>query len=203
MHTKHTGKVVRIQPFGAFVELESGIDGLIHTSDLVIATPQGVQGMKRIESPSELLKVGDSIDVVVAHLDPSSHKIGLHPALGGELANEPHQRVQQYKPVKAVVTNIESGGLLVRVMGVTGRNARGFVSASATGTPRGTDLRKLFPPGTQVDAKVTELDPKRGEVKLSIKALNEETERNAYQAYRQQVKTAARFTFGDLLNKKK
>jgi small subunit ribosomal protein S1 len=48
-----------------------------------------------------------------------------------------------------------------------------------------------------------EIDPKRGEVKLSIKSMNEETERNAYKAYQQQVKREAKFgTFGDLLTKK-
>src|SRR5262249_23624732 len=46
--SKHTGKVARLQPFGAFIELESGIDGLIHTADLSI---------KRIEHPSEVVKV--------------------------------------------------------------------------------------------------------------------------------------------------
>jgi small subunit ribosomal protein S1 len=201
--TKHSGKVVRIQPFGAFVELEAGVDGLIHASDLIIPTATGLVGLKRVESINEIVKVGDVFECVVSHLDAGAHKIGLHPALTGDLANEPHQRVQQYKPVKAVVVVAEAGGLLVRVMGVTGRNARGYITAAATGTARGTELRKPFPAGTQVDAKVMEIDPKRGEVKLSIKALNEETERNAFQQYRQQVKTAARFTFGDLLNKKK
>lgn len=201
--TKHTGKVVRIQPFGAFVEIESGIDGLIHAVDLVIPTATGFVGFKRVDSINELVKVGDTLEVVVAHVDPSNHKIGLHPALTGDYANEAPQRVQQYKPVKAVVINAEAGGLVVRILGATGRNARGYVTAAATGTPRGTELRKPFPAGTQIDAKVLELDPKRGEAKLSIKALNEETERNAFQQYRAQVKTAARFTFGDLLNKKK
>ena len=54
----------------------------------------------------------------------------------------------------------------------------------------------------QVDGKVIEMDPRRGEVKLSIKALSEDQERNAYQQYRQQLKAEARVTFGDLLAKK-
>jgi small subunit ribosomal protein S1 len=91
----------------------------------------------------------------------------------------------------------------VRVLGATGRNARGFITSAATGTPRGTELRKPFPVGTQLEAKVLEIDPRRGELKLSIKALHEETERTAYQQYRQQVTREAKFgTFGDLLAKK-
>ncbi|HEY5147658.1 MAG TPA: S1 RNA-binding domain-containing protein, partial [Polyangiaceae bacterium] len=63
--TRHAGKVVRLQPFGAFIELEPGVDGLLHTADLSV---------KRIETPDEVVKVGDAIDVVVAHVDPSNHK---------------------------------------------------------------------------------------------------------------------------------
>ena len=199
--TKHSGKVVRIQPFGAFVELESGIDGLIHAADMV-RPEKGMSGMKRVEDPNEVVKVGDEAEVVVAHLDLSSHKIGLHFALGGALADEEPQKVVVYKMVKAVVVGVEAGGLFMRLRGVTGRNARAYITAAATGTARGTELRKPFPVGKEVEAKVLEIDPKAGEAKLSIKALAEESERSAYNAYRAQVKTAAKFTFGDLLAKK-
>ncbi len=191
--TRHAGKVVRLQPFGAFVELESGVDGLIHLADLSI---------RRIETPEEVVKVGDSIDVLVAHVDPSNHKIALHPAPQGDAANETPQRVAAHKAIKAKVVTIEAGGLVVRILGVTGRNARGYVTGAGTGTPRGTELRKSFTVGQEIDAKVIELDPRRGEVKLSIKALSEDQERSAYQQYRQQLKAEARFTFGDLLSKK-
>jgi small subunit ribosomal protein S1 len=192
--TKHKGKVARLQPFGAFIELEPGIDGLIHTADLSV---------KRIEHPEEIVKVGDEIDVVVASVDARQHRIALHPAPTGEAANETPQRIQVHKTVKVVVVNAEQTGLTVRVLGATGRNARGFITASATGTTRGTELRKHFPVGKELDAKIIEQDPRRGELKLSIKALNEETERNAYQQYRAQVKREAKFgTFADLLAKR-
>ncbi|HEY8090562.1 MAG TPA: 30S ribosomal protein S1, partial [Polyangiaceae bacterium] len=86
--------------------------------------------------------------------------------------------------------------------GVTGRNSRGYITSAGTGTPRGTELRKAFKVGQELEAKVIELDPRRGEVKLSIKALSEELERSAYQQYRQQLKAEAKFTFADLLAKK-
>jgi small subunit ribosomal protein S1 len=191
--TRHSGKVVRIQPFGAFVELEPGVDGLVHTADLSI---------QRIESPDEVVKVGDAIEVVVAHVDPYNHKIALHPAPQGAAADEAPQKVAPHKGVKAKIELIESGGLVVRILGVTGRNARGYVTAAGTGTPRGTELRKAFKVGQMVDAKVIEIDPRRGEIKLSIKALSDDQERSAYQQYRQQLKAEARFTFGDLLAKK-
>ena len=192
--TRHKGKVVRLQPFGAFVELEDGIDGLIHSADLSI---------KRIEHPEEVVKVGDEIDVVVSQVDSQQHRIALHPAPAGEIANEEPQKIVLGKMVKVVVVLVEAGGLVVRVKGATGRNARGFISAMATGTPRGTELRKLFPVGKELEVKIIEMDPRRGEVKLSIKALNEQTERDAYQTYRAQVKREAKFgTLADLLAKR-
>ena len=194
MGTRHTGKVARLQPFGVFVELESGIDGLIHTADLSV---------KRIEHPSEVVKEGEVLDVIVAHLDIGAHKIGLHPAPAGAAADEAPQRVQVHKPVKVAVVGHDAGGLFVRILGATGRHARGFITAASTGTPRGSDLRKLYPLNTILDAKVIELDPKRGEVKLSIRALSEDTERTAYRQYREQVNREAKFgTFADLLKKK-
>jgi len=193
VHTKHKGKVVRLQPFGAFVELEPGIDGLIHASDLSI---------KRIEHPSEVVKVNDEIDVVVSHVDVGAHKIALHPAPSGEAEGETPQKVVMHKSVKVKVVNIEQNGLVVRVMGATGRNARGYIPAGGTGTQRGTELRKVFKEGQEIEAKVIDIDPKRGEVKLSIRALNEDSERSAYKSYQAQVKKEAKFTFGDLLAKK-
>ncbi len=115
--TRHSGKVVRLQPFGAFIELEPGVDGLLHTQDLSV---------KRIETPEEVVKVGDEIEVTVAHVDPTNHKIALHPALQGDAANEAPQKVAPHKPVKAKIVAIEAGGLVVRLLGVTGRNARGI-----------------------------------------------------------------------------
>ena len=98
----------------------------------------------------------------------------------------------------------KSAGLVVRVIGVTGRHGRGFIPAGHTGTERGTDLRKHFPPGTRLEAKVLEIDPRRGEAKLSLRALKEDTEKAAYQEYRASVAKASKFgTLGDLLAKKR
>ena len=106
----------------------------------------------------------------------------LHPALPPEATRRTRRRSARRLTSRlqgeAVVT-IESGGLVVRALGVTGRNARGYITAAGTGTPRGTELRKVFNVGQEIDAKVVEIDPRRGEVKLSIKALSEDQERSA------------------------
>ena len=86
---------------------------------------------------------------------------------------------------------------------MTGRSARGFIPAGQTGTERGTDLRKSFPVGTQLEAKIVDIDPRRGEAKLSIRALKDDRERAAFSEYRQQVAKASKFgTFADLFAKK-
>ena len=198
--TRHKGRVVRLQPFGAFVELEPGIDGLIHTSDL---TPKG-QGAAatKIEKPEDAVAVGDEIDIFVASLDSSAHKIGLHPVPADWPEGQPYTRVALHKAVKVAVTGYDPNGLFVRIIGATGRQSRGFITAAGTGTARGTDLRKAFAMNSQHEAKIIEMDPRRNEVKLSIKSLAEDTERNAYKSYKQQVKAEAKFgTLGDLLKK--
>ncbi len=189
--TRHKGKVLRLLPFGAFVELAPGVEGLLHTSDL---------SYKRIEHPKDILKENEEIDVVVADVERGSHKISLHPAPPAGEENEPRQKVAPHKPVKIAVVAAESAGLVVRVIGLTGRLSRGFIPAGHTGTERGSDLRKHFPPGMRLEAKVIEIDPRRGEAKMSLRAFKEDNEKAAYNEYRASVAKASKFgTLGDLL----
>ncbi|HEY2367149.1 MAG TPA: S1 RNA-binding domain-containing protein [Polyangiaceae bacterium] len=193
--TRHKGRVARLQPFGAFVELEPGIDGLIHTSDLGTSD-------KKIDKPEDVVKVGDEIEVFVVSLDVGSHKIGLSPVPPNWPEGQPFMRVGLHRAVRVKVTAYDANGLFVQILGATGRQSRGYIAAGGTGTPRGTDLRKAFAMNSEHDAKVIEMDPRRNEVKLSIRALAEDTERNAYKSYKQQVKAEAKFgTLGDLLKK--
>lgn len=192
--SRHTGTVTRLEDFGAFVELEPGIDGLLHVGDLAF---------ERIEHPKEKLELGQSLDVVVAHFDSRTRKIALHPALTGERANEAPQRVNRNQTVKVEIVKIESAGLVVRVLGATGRSARGFIPAGQTGTPRGTELRKSFKLNAILDAKVLDVDPKRGEPRLSIRELADDEERRATREYRQKLNAQGGFgTLGDLFRNK-
>lgn len=187
---KVSGKVTRVERFGVFVEIAEGVEGLIHVSDLTL---------KRIEHPSEIVKPGDSIDVVIHGYDDRNRKITLHPALTGAQAEEEPQRPSKNAIVKVEVVRGESAGVVVRLLGVTGRAARGFIPAGHTGTARGTDLRKKFPPGMKLDAKIIEVDPRRGEPKLSIRIAAEDEERRAHKEYRQRLAQEGGFgTLGDL-----
>ncbi len=205
--TRHKGKVVRLQPFGAFIELEPGIDGLLHVSDIFAP--------RRINHPNEVLKVGEELDVVVSRYEGDQRRIGLHEAPkegeAPEFSGRPGEggrgdrgagRLGPHSHVKAVVEAHEPGGLVVRILGQTGKQAKGFIPAPATGTAKGTDLRKAFPVGKEVEAKVIEFDPKRP-LKLSISALGKDQERQAFRQYQNEVKQASKFgTFGDLLRNK-
>jgi small subunit ribosomal protein S1 len=192
--TRHTGKVVRLEKFGAFVELEPGMDGLLHVTDL---------SFDRVEHPNEILKEGQELDVVIHYFDVHSKKIGLHPAPPADRAEEAPQKIVRGGLIKAAVVKGEAAGVVVRVLGVTGRAARGFVPAGQTGTPRGTDLRKSFKPGTVLDLKVLEVDPRSGEPKLSIRGFKDDEEKRAHREYRQKLKAEGGFgTLGDLLRSK-
>ncbi len=86
----HSGKVVRLATFGAFVTLEDGIDGLVHISKL--------GGGKRINHPREVVKEGEPLEVKIDGIDRQSRRISLSPAAAGrsEEAAEPAEDFRQY-----------------------------------------------------------------------------------------------------------
>ena len=193
--------VTRLEPFGAFVKLDDDIDGLVHLSDLA-AAPQ--YGYKKVEHARELVSEGGELEVVIHHFDIKNRKVTLHVALPEDKRNEPVQKVARNNVVQAEVVRGEAAGLIVRILGTTGRASRGFVPAGQTGTARGTDLRKKFKEGTPLALKVIDIDPRRLEPKLSIKQQAEDEERKAHREYRKQLAKESGFgTLGDLLAKLK
>jgi small subunit ribosomal protein S1 len=192
--------ITRLEPFGAFVKLDDDIDGLIHLTDLA-AAPQ--YGYKKVEHPRELVNVGDEIEVVINHFDIKARKVSLHVALPEGKREEPAQKIAKNNSVQAEVIRAESAGVIVRILGATGRSSRGFIPAGQTGTMRGTDLRKKFKEGTRLEVKVIDVDPRRMEPKLSIKQHAEDEERRAHRDYRKQLAKEGGFgTLGDLLGAK-
>ncbi|MBM4356488.1 MAG: 30S ribosomal protein S1 [Deltaproteobacteria bacterium] len=189
----HRATVARLTDFGAFIQLEPGIDGLCHVADL---------SFEPVDHPNKVVKEGEEIEVIVVSVDREKHRVALHPAPPEEERDKPRVKIVLNQLIKVVVKQIKDAGLGVRIVGITGRNSRGFIPAGQTGTPRGTDLRKTFPLGTVLDAKVIEHDPRRGETRLSIRALKDDEEKSAYREYRKKVAREATFgTFGDLLKK--
>jgi small subunit ribosomal protein S1 len=187
------GVVTRLLEFGAFVQLVPGVEGLLHVSEL---------GGK-VNHPSQVLKVGQSIDVVVRSVDAGARKISLAPAADGLAvgADAGTPRLLVGAIVSGVVDRIESYGVFLQVDGTKGRVGRGLIPNAELGVPRGTDLRKQFPIGKSLSAKVLETGD--GKLRLSLKAIEEDQERADFDGFKEASAAAAKLgTFADLFKKK-
>jgi small subunit ribosomal protein S1 len=175
--TVHKGKVARMQPFGAFVELEKGLDGLLHVSEI---------GDRRIEHPNEVLKDGQDVTVRVTKIDRQAKRIGLALLPEGVTEDQLKQSVQPRPGMitTAKIVEHESFGVFAQLENTVGKVGRGLIMPQDSNVPRGGDLRKAFPIGMEVKVKIVEIE--RGRLKLSIKAAIHDEERQAYRAYQQQ-----------------
>jgi small subunit ribosomal protein S1 len=195
------GKVVRLQPFGAFVELMPAVDGLIHISAM---------SDRRIAHPRDVLKVGDEVEVKVEKIDPGEKRIGLRlvkdgvavgegvsssgsaPVEAGEVSEAKKQTPKPRRGaiVHGKVNRVEPFGIFIEWDGLNG-----LIPASETGTERGTDLKRVFPMGKDVKAEVIEIDGTK--LKLSIVAAQRSEERADLDAWKKdqakQVKGAGGF----------
>lgn len=186
-----TGTVVRSTEFGRFVRLAPGIEGLIHVSELG-------RDFKAAE--------GEEVRVVVKKLDRQAKKIGLVPAPDGAEIGSTVASVSAGVKVNAIVQGtverIETYGIFVQIDGTKGRAGRGLIPNVELGVPRGTDLRKTFPEGTRVTAKV--LETGEGRLRLSIKGARDAEERADFEAAKgKQVVPKSLGTFADLLKGKR
>jgi small subunit ribosomal protein S1 len=155
------GKVVRVADFGAFVELEQGIEGLIHVSEM--------SWTKRNVRPADVVKPGDVVDVVVLGVKPDEKRIalGLKQALG-----DPWEEAQKKYPVGAVVeapvTSLAKFGAFVDLGdGIEGMIHIGDISREK----RLNHPNEVLKIGEKVKAQVTEADKERRRFRLSIKQL--------------------------------
>jgi small subunit ribosomal protein S1 len=209
------GKVVRLQPFGAFVELRPGVDGLVHISAM---------SERRIAHPRDVLKVGDAVEVAVEKVDPAEKRIGLRlvlngapvgsgvstsapaaePAAAKEQAprREAAPRPKSGQVIEGTVDRIEPYGVFVVFPG-----GRGLVPASETGTERGTDLKRHFQLGQALKAQILEVDG-TGKIRLSLTAAERAAERAEMEAWQRTQRPSGSGnkgfgTLGDLLKGRK
>jgi small subunit ribosomal protein S1 len=161
------GRVVRLEPFGAFVEIRSGVEALIHIS---------LMAERHITHPREILQLGQELTATVVSLDRERRRIGL--SLIEEARAAQAQVAQTLKAgdrMKARIERVEGNGLIVRVMVpdvLPTTYPRGLIPNAEVGVPRGTDLKKLFQIGREVLAVVMSVDGE-GRVRLSIRQLSE------------------------------
>lgn len=209
-------EVVRVATTEVFVALDGKQEGFIEISEL------------SDENGKPTVSVGSRIAARVVQIDRGTGSVRLSPVstqpIVAALADGPDAAASGAAPggrghavvagmrVKGKVTGVERYGVFVEFQ-VAGeaRPGRGLVPVSELGTPRGADLRKLFPVGTELEAVVVAID-ERGRIRLSVVALNAADERREFETFasagKDQTKpekpTGSGFgTFGDLLKKRK
>jgi small subunit ribosomal protein S1 len=162
-----TGRVVRLEPFGAFVELTPGVEGLIHISAMA---------ERHITHPREILALGQELTSTVISLDRDRRRIGLslvEEARAAQAAVAATLTVGSR--VKVRIERVESSGVLCRVLvpGVIETTyPRGMIPNAELNVPRGSELKKLFPTGREHIAVIQSIDAE-GRVRLSLKAAAE------------------------------
>ncbi len=160
---KVKGKIVGVVDYGVFVELEQGIEGLVHVSEM--------SWNKKPTHPSKLAKVGDEVDVVVLDIKPSDRRVSL----GIKQAQaDPWMLVAEKYPVGTIVTgkirNIAEFGAFVEIED----GFDGLVHVSdVSWTERIKNPHEVFKKGDEVTAKVLRIDPENRRVSLGIKQVND------------------------------
>ena len=156
--TRINGKVRNLTSFGAFVEIEPGIDGLIHISDM--------SWTKRVQHPSEVVKKGDAVDVVILNIDSDNKRISL----GLKQAEEdPWLRIGETYPVgtelRGKVVRLMDKGVVVDV----GNDIEGFVPVSQLSPMRTvSNPADIAYEGMNLDMRVLEVDPIHRRIVLTV-----------------------------------
>jgi small subunit ribosomal protein S1 len=183
------GKVKSITDFGVFVEIEPGIDGLVHISDL--------SWTRKFRHPSELVKKGDEVDAVVLGIEVEHERVSLGIK---QTSGDPWQTVGERYPlntrVNGKVSSVADFGVFVELE----EGIEGLIHISQLSSERVDKPQSLFKVDDQVEALVVQVDTKERRIGLSIKALKQHEEREEMQAYLKREHEAARFSLEDILN---
>jgi small subunit ribosomal protein S1 len=173
--TKILGRVRNLTDFGAFVEIEDEVDGLIHTTDL--------SWVKRDVHPREILREGDEVEVMVLSIDPAEQKVSL-----GLKQNEPDPWLQvpeKYKidsNVRGEIVNLTNFGAFAKLED----GIEGLIHISELANHRIEKPEDIVSIGEVLDLKVIHLDATERRIGLSLKAARAEQERATVTQYQQQ-----------------
>jgi small subunit ribosomal protein S1 len=158
--TRVEGRVRNLADFGAFVELEEGIDGLIHISDM--------SWTKRVRHPSEVLKKGDKVEAIVLHVDKANHRISLGLK---QIQEDPWQSAvpEKYRvgmDVKGKVVRITDFGAFVELED----GVEGLLHVSELSHERVNKPEDIVQVGQELILKVIKFDPEERKIGLSLRA---------------------------------
>jgi small subunit ribosomal protein S1 len=158
------GKVVSLTDYGAFLELEPGIEGLVHVSEM--------SWTKHIKHPSEVMKVGETVQAIVLEVDEKSRKIslGLRQAVP-----DPWKDVEKKYPLGAVVkgkvVNLTSFGAFIQLE----EGVEGLLHISdISWTRRISHPKDVLDKGKMIECKVLSIDPEERRISLGLKQLEKD-----------------------------
>jgi small subunit ribosomal protein S1 len=159
--TRVQGKVRNLTSYGAFMELEEGLDGMIHVSD--------ISWTRKINHPSEVLKKGDDIEAVVLEVDKVNQRISIGVK---QLSEDPWSQIDQFYKVGDLVdgkvTKLASFGAFVGLA----HDIDGLVHISQISEDRVDKIKSVLKVGQDVTARVIKIDKADRRIGLSIKAAN-------------------------------
>src|SRR2546421_2367717 len=163
--TRVKGKIRNLTSYGAFIELEEGLDGMIHVSD--------ISWTRKINHPSEVLKKGDEVEAVVLEVDKANQRI----AVGlKQITTDPWENIDKlYKVgdlVTGNVTKLASFGAFIGLQ----HEIDGLVHISQISEERVDKIKNVLKVGQEVTARVIKIDKADRRIGLSIKAANYSTE---------------------------
>ena len=159
--SKVTGKIRNLTSYGAFVELEDGLDGMIHVSD--------ISWTRKINHPSEVLKKGDDVEAMVLEIDKANQRISLGLK---QLTEDPWSNIDKYYKVGDLVTGkvtkLASFGAFVGLQ----HDIDGLVHISQVSEDRVDKIKNVLKVDQDVTARVIKIDKGERRIGLSIKAAN-------------------------------
>jgi small subunit ribosomal protein S1 len=163
--TKVKGKIRNLTSYGAFIELEEGMDGMIHVSDM--------SWTRKINHPSEVIKKGDEVEAIVLEVDKANQRIAVGMK---QLTSDPWEGIDQmYKVgdlVTGKVTKLASFGAFIGLQ----HEIDGLVHISQISEERIDKIKNVLKVDQEVTARVIKIDRSDRRIGLSIKAANYSTE---------------------------
>ncbi len=172
VNSKITGKVRNLTDFGAFVEVEEGVDGLIHISDL--------SWTKRVKHPSEILKKGDEVEAIILKIDAENQRLSLGlKQLQPNVWDEFFDRHVVGDMVQGKISRMADFGVFVEIA----EGVEGLVHVSELADERVEHPKDRFNEGDEVRAKIIKMDTLERKVGLSIKAAAADEERSGLSSY--------------------
>ena len=179
------GKITSITDFGAFMEVEKGIEGLIHISDI---------SWEKTNHPSERLKVGQEVEAVILNIDVQKQKLSLGiKQLEGDIWEDFFARQKIGDLVKTKIVRITDFGAFVEIT----PGIEGVVFLSELDEKKVESPSEAFSIGEEKIAKIIKIDPKNKKISLSFKLAQIEMQKLEYQRYMQSQDNKT--TLGDIM----